>query len=214
MTLNDFKNWALSQRSVATPIGTYKGECVSLIQQYLSRVYDIPFKVRGNAVDWSSNSDVLQYFDVVSDLNPGDILVYNLNDGIGHIEIYLGNNQSLQQNRRLDGKVHVEPLFTKYPYKILRRKGGEMKPELLNEGDSYNVTSLFGEGDKKRFEGQAWSAVFYNYALPKLKELTKDKEFATWVANERYRQINELLNNEDDAEKTLREIKKLVNKEK
>lgn len=125
MNLSQFKDWALSQGSVATPIGTHKGECVSLIQQYLYKVYGIPFTPRGHAKDWSTNTDVLSNFAFASEPQAGDILVYNTGDAYGHIEIYLGNNLSLEQNRGLDKKVHVRSLFTKYPYVILRRKGGK-----------------------------------------------------------------------------------------
>lgn len=121
MDLLQFKNWALQQESVSTPIGTYKGECVSLVQEYLSKVFSIPFSLRGNAKDWATNANVLTYFERVSDLQAGDILVYPTAGEFGHIEIYLGNNQSLGQNRHLDRKVHEDQIWTKYQYVILRR---------------------------------------------------------------------------------------------
>ena len=43
MNLKEFEKWGLSQGSVGNPIaeGSYKGECVSLVQQYLSKVHNI-----------------------------------------------------------------------------------------------------------------------------------------------------------------------------
>jgi len=35
--------------------GSYKGQCVSLIQQYLNKVFDVPYVARGHAKDWASN---------------------------------------------------------------------------------------------------------------------------------------------------------------
>lgn len=89
--------------------------------------------------------------------------------------------------------------------------GQRIGEEMLNDGDSKNVTELFDEKDS-RFKNQAWSAVFYNYLSGKIKQLKKDLDNATRIANERYRQINELIDNQDDAEKTLQQIKELVNK--
>ena len=84
MNLKDFQSWALSQGSVANPAPNYKykGECVSLIQQLLYQVLGIPFKARGNAKDWATNSDVLAHFNKLSvgtSLKAGDILVYGSN---------------------------------------------------------------------------------------------------------------------------------------
>jgi NlpC/P60 family len=170
MNFEQFKNWSLAQGSVSTPINTYPGECVSLVQQYLLKVYNIPFKARGNAVDWATNEDVLQHFDVVTDLRPGDILVYDLNDDIGHIEIYAGNKQSLQQNRRLDGRIYIDPLFTKYPYTILRIKKEE---EVMVDKDA--VTYLFRgfldraptEQEYKNFIGKPYPDVLHTLYVSK-----------------------------------------------
>lgn len=57
MNLADFGTWALNQRSVANPApnNKYKGQCVSLIQQYLYKVFGKSFKAYGNAKDWATN---------------------------------------------------------------------------------------------------------------------------------------------------------------
>ena len=57
MNLREFEKWALTQGSVANPEPDYgfKGQCVSLIQQYLYNVCGIGFKARGHAKDWATN---------------------------------------------------------------------------------------------------------------------------------------------------------------
>ena len=56
MNLAEFGDWGLAEKSVANPgVGTYKGQCVSLIQQYLYRVFGVSYKPRGNAKDWERN---------------------------------------------------------------------------------------------------------------------------------------------------------------
>lgn len=126
MTLSEFQTWSLSQGSVAKyNDGQYKGECVSLINQYCYRVLNVPASAWGHAAAWGndSNSSVRTYFDKVSSVQAGDILVYtNLAVPYGHIEIALGNGQALGQNRNLDGKVRVSNVLAGYSV-ILRAKG-------------------------------------------------------------------------------------------
>lgn len=124
MTLEQFQNWALSQGSVAKTDGGYLGECVSLINQYLSKVYGLNAGAWGHAKDWATNSNVLQHFDRVGDLQRGDIVVYgpNFGGGYGHIGIYLGNGQLLDQNGRIARRVSVGSIYPGY-IAILRRKG-------------------------------------------------------------------------------------------
>ena len=105
MNLREFGSWALNQGSVANPEPNYnyKGQCVSLIQQYLYQVFGIPFKARGNAKDWANNADVLSYFNKLpssTPLQPGDILVYGANygGGYGHIALIDANGKFFDQN--------------------------------------------------------------------------------------------------------------------
>lgn len=136
MSLDDFKNWALSQGSVAKTDGGYLGECVSLINQYLSKVYGIQAGAWGHAKDWATNSNVLQHFDRVGDLQRGDIVVWgpNFGGGYGHIGIYLGNGQLLDQNGRIARRVSVGANYPGY-IAILRRKGQ------TNQGGSDVITN-------------------------------------------------------------------------
>lgn len=128
MNLTEFKDWALAQGQVGNPgSGSYLGQCVSLVQQYLDKVFGIPYTPRGNAADWATNANVLSYFDKVCDLKPGDIIDYGADygNGDGHIGIALGNGQILDQNGRTPLHVSTGAIYTspsKYQA-ILRRKG-------------------------------------------------------------------------------------------
>lgn len=104
MTLAEFETWALKQGSVANPApnNKYKGQCVSLIQQYLYKVFGKSFKAYGNAKDWATNYPT-SYFAKKSKsvaLQPGDVLVYgpNYGGGYGHIAMIDAEGKFLDQN--------------------------------------------------------------------------------------------------------------------
>lgn len=103
MNLAEFGSWALAQKSVANPtVGTYKGQCVSLIQQYLYQVFDKPYRAYGNAKDWAENYPK-EYFDKLpanTKLQEGDVLVYgsNYGHGYGHIALIDINMKFFDQN--------------------------------------------------------------------------------------------------------------------
>lgn len=104
MTLAEFEAWGLKEKSVANPPpnNKYKGQCVSLIQQYLYRVFDKPFKAYGNAKDWANNYPK-EYFTKLQAgvaLKPGDVLVYGANygGGYGHIGIIGAQGNFYDQN--------------------------------------------------------------------------------------------------------------------
>lgn len=103
MNLADFGIWAISQGSVANPQeNSFKGQCVSLIQQYLYKVFGKPFKAHGNAKDWATNYPK-DYFIKVSTntrLQKGDVLVYgsNYGGGYGHIALIDASGNFFDQN--------------------------------------------------------------------------------------------------------------------
>jgi hypothetical protein len=123
MTLSEFKTWALSQGSVAKfDDGQFLGECVSLVNQYAHRVLGVPAGAWGNAGDWATSSTVAKYFDKVSTIKAGDILVYPSKAApYGHIAIALNGSQMLDQNGDFGRKVAVRNIWAN-PV-ILRRKG-------------------------------------------------------------------------------------------
>jgi hypothetical protein len=138
MSLQGFVTWALGQKSVAKyNDGQLLGECVSLINQYCWRVLNVPADAWGHAKDWATNKAVLTYFDKVSDIQAGDILVYgsNYGGGLGHIEIALGNGQALFQNRNGNRKVGTGKMIPN-PIAILRKKGINkvmLTPDMVDE---------------------------------------------------------------------------------
>lgn len=127
MTLQEFVAWANGKKLAKYNDGQYPGQCVSLINQYCWRVLNVPAASWGNAKDWGFNATTLRYFDKVSSKQVGDILVYpgTASNPYGHIEIFIGNGQALQQNRFLDGMTHISPVWSKAPIAILRKKGGQ-----------------------------------------------------------------------------------------
>lgn len=112
MNLREFENWALSQKSVGNPdnSNSYKGQCVSLVQQYLNKVFGIPFKARGNAKDWAyANIDGFTKINANNSVKAGDILVYGAtkNNKYGHVAIIDADGRFLEQNKNGNGKVTV-----------------------------------------------------------------------------------------------------------
>ena len=110
MNLKEFEKWALEEKSVGnpTPEQSYKGECVSLIQQYLSTVHNISFKARGNAKDWSEikieGFTKLKSIDKSLILHAGDILVYNYGK-YGHLSLITTDGKMLDQNKNGNRKI-------------------------------------------------------------------------------------------------------------
>jgi len=94
-SLQQFREWAVKNGKVANPDGSYKGQCVSLVQSYLTQVFAIPFKPRGNAKDFTPPGFVR-----VSNLRPGDIVRYgsNYGGGYGHIGLIDDTGAFLDQN--------------------------------------------------------------------------------------------------------------------
>lgn len=131
MNLKEFETWALNQGSVANPKPNYKykGQCVSLIQQLLYLVLNIPFKARGNAKDWAYNENVLRYFNKLQSnvkLQPGDILVYgsNYGGGYGHLGFITHDNKYCDQNGILSLRVGKKDLPFNGYICVLRSKKG------------------------------------------------------------------------------------------
>jgi hypothetical protein len=102
-------------KQIALPNGNYKGQCVSLIQQYISQCLEQPVKARGNAKDWINSYVNEGLGHTVSDQKAGDIIVFpNEADGYGHIAIYISNGQLYDQNnlRHDNGKAGYGAIFS------------------------------------------------------------------------------------------------------
>jgi len=108
MNLRQFREWAISQRSVdipggsTNPPGRLRGQCVSLIQQYLFQVFQKPFRAYGHARDWATNypRDFFNRLEANATLQRGDVLVYgsNMGGGFGHMGLIDDRGQFLDQN--------------------------------------------------------------------------------------------------------------------
>lgn len=105
-TLQEFREWAVAQGGIiGNPvINNFRGQCVSLVQQYLYQVFDIPYAARGNAKDF-----VPPKFNRVSGaVRAGDIVRWGANNysKYGHIGLIDDDNLYLFQNRLSDSLVH------------------------------------------------------------------------------------------------------------
>lgn len=102
MTLKEFREWAGKQGSVGNPTtvkkNQYKGQCVSLIQQYLYRVYGVPYAPRGHAKDFVPP----KFKKVTGKPQVGDIIRYSGSfrgsGGYGHIGMIDDRGKFLDQN--------------------------------------------------------------------------------------------------------------------
>lgn len=77
--------------------GSLKGQCVSLIQQYISQCLGQPAKARGNAINWKSSYVKEGLGKVTTTPRKGDIVVFN-KGLLGHIAIYIDSNTIYDQN--------------------------------------------------------------------------------------------------------------------
>lgn len=151
MNLREFEKWALAQGSVANPEPDFgfKGECVSLIQQYLYQVCGIPFKARGNAKDWANNIiEGWDKFDISNTLKAGDILVYTTGK-YGHIVIVNADLKCLEQNWNYNKKVTVSEIRKGYSCILRSRKAIDVgtSEEQATNGDKTAITYTVKKGD-------------------------------------------------------------------
>ncbi len=182
MNLKEFCNWALSKVSVANPAPNYKykGQCVSLIQQLLYQVLNIPFTARGNAKDWATNGDVLSHFNKLSSNTPlqaGDILVYgsNFGGGYGHLGFIGYDGRYYDQNGIKSLAVGVMDR----PYNgyicVLRSKKAM---DIGNNNNKYKIVATDGVNFRKSFTilSAKLGAIPYGTVL----EVTKTYKGITW----------------------------------
>lgn len=98
MTLFDFGATMMASGRVGNPqVGTYIGQCVSLIQQYLYLCFGVDYAPRGNAKDY-----VPPKFHRVTDgsIQKGDIIRYGADygGGYGHIGMIVWSGNYMDQN--------------------------------------------------------------------------------------------------------------------
>lgn len=182
MNLEKFGAWALDQGSVGNPeVGTYKGQCVSLIQQYLYRVFGVPYKARGNAKDWVRNPlpDVLEKLPASTKLQPGDILVYGANygGGYGHIALIDVNGKFFDQNgiKKLEVAYQDKP-FSGYVC-VLRPKNQEALG--INKNTETSLPNLANYNGVSIVDGL--NSVGYNSSYASRKELAAKLGIANYT---------------------------------
>lgn len=100
-SLQEFREWAVNQGQVGNPSGgSYPGQCVSLIQQYVEQVFGQPYKARGHAKDYVPPT----FTRVSGPVKPGDVVRYGRPYGIvggvfyGHIGMIDDEGKYLDQN--------------------------------------------------------------------------------------------------------------------
>lgn len=122
--------------------GSYTGQCVSLVQQYLDQCYDIPFKSMGNAKDWAylaplrllNDGSSLGY--LTNSPQTGDIVIWDApyGAGYGHIGIYINKTTVFDQNNMSHdgGKAGFGSFFGKNIAKYLRIN----KPQIFDNEET------------------------------------------------------------------------------
>ncbi len=106
--------------------GSLEGQCVSLIQQYISQCLEQPAKARGHAKNWIKSYVNEGLGSVVTTPRKGDILVFPKEGVIkgvsyGHIAIYVDSNRLYDQNSSYhdNGKAGYGKIFSN-EYTVLR----------------------------------------------------------------------------------------------
>ena len=83
--------------------GHLKGQCVSLIQQYLVQCLEQPAKARGNAADWVKTYVEEGLGHTVADQKTGDLIVFpHESEPYGHIAIWVDGKLYDQNDFRHD----------------------------------------------------------------------------------------------------------------
>lgn len=84
-------------KKIALPNGSQKGQCVSLVQQYIHQCLGQPIKARGHAKQWKTTYVNEGLGKITKNPKYGDIIVYDVGK-YGHIAIYINSNIMYDQN--------------------------------------------------------------------------------------------------------------------
>lgn len=143
-----------------------KGQCVSLIQQYISQCLEQPAKARGNAKDWVTSYPKEGLGKVVKTPQKGDILVFTKEGTKGHIAIYIDKNKMYDQNNgRHDNRCAGYGTIFTNDYVVLRPN-----VKLLEVADpikKYSKGRYIMENPRYIRTGAGT-----NYAIKKVKDIT------------------------------------------
>ena len=118
---------------VCSPEGTYCGQCVSYVRQYMAQVHGVKTAPLGNAVDFATNPTFLSYYRKVSDSERrvGDIMIWADDPGTwtgeaGHDAIYDGTDKMMNQNFDGSLKVSRNTIFSPGFIGYYRKKGDDV----------------------------------------------------------------------------------------
>lgn len=236
MTLEQFIQWAINTGQVgnptADPNNQFIGECASLVQQYLNKVFGIAWLPRGNAKDWGNNPNVLYYFDRVKSPQAGDIGTSGAVPGnpYGHIWLYTSPNTILEQNGRVSRRVSTGNAYAN-PIAILRRKGTgeeEVKPsaqqvidifrKFLNSDPSQDQINHYVNHDLRVLETDVLNATvptadevvtaFKNQGLTATK--LQIDHYTQRIATTMYRDLNAVAQTQGTVAEQKKQINELI----
>lgn len=101
LSLNQFVKKHTGEAVANPEEGSFKGECVSLVQMYLYECFGIGFKARGNAKDYCNTLIKEGLATKVTTPKAGDIMGWNADNRIGemgHVAIYLDKDKCFDQS--------------------------------------------------------------------------------------------------------------------
>ena len=147
ISLEQFINDTKSKVIGFTDTNSLKGQCVTLIQEYIRLCYGVPFKARGNAKDWINTCNDI----AVKTNNPeyGDIIIWGSNatsGGYGHIAIYIGGKEYYDQYIGKKAGYSTNSIKTSIkPVGYLKLNGDRVTDPVETK---YNLTKLLKKGSK------------------------------------------------------------------
>ena len=177
-TLNQFINETYD-KVIALPNGNQKGQCVSLVQQYLIQVYNIPFKARGHAKNFGENLVKEGLAFKVDKARYGDLVVFETGE-YGHIGITIDDKKMYDQNNTTHnecraGYSYIFNIKKKYyrikqkdltigKYQLLYKKYVRKSPKVA--GNRFKVKEL-------KIKGEGWTKDELNMLVSQ-----KDNDYA------------------------------------
>lgn len=137
-----------------------KGECVTLVQEYIRLCHGIPFKARGNAKDWAESC-----YDIATKTDKpqyGDIIVWGANatkSGYGHVAIYIDENRYYDQYVGVTAGYNKAGIKTK-PIAYLRLKTKLIPDMTIDEVAREVIKGKYGNYPERK---EKLEAEGYNY---------------------------------------------------
>lgn len=131
------------------PFG-HKGQCVSLVQQYVKQCLGQPAKARGNAKDWINTYVSAGLGTITKSGRYGDLIVFPHEGDFGHIGIYINSTTLYDQNNgRHDNQcAGYGKIFSK-DY-ILLRPNVNLLPESVDEWTAGTYKLLYNKAIRRK----------------------------------------------------------------